>query len=74
MAAALLSLSARSLLAEPTQIFFDDFNRKEVQSERRQVGNACTTNTLIRSPGKRHAGLRQGALHWLQIQQPSTRC
>jgi hypothetical protein len=62
LSATLLWLSAGVLLAEPTLIFFDDFNREEVSSETEDVGNGWTTNTHRRAPGKRQALLRDGAL------------
>lgn len=62
LGAALLWLSAGVILAEPTLIFSDDFNREEVSSEREEVGNGWTTNTQRRAPGKRQALLREGAL------------
>jgi hypothetical protein len=61
LGAALLWLSAGVILAEPTLIFSDDFNREEISSEREEVGNGWTTNTQRRAPGKRQALLREGA-------------
>ena len=61
LGAAPLWLSAGAILAEPTLIFSDAFNRDEISSEREEVGNGWTTNTQRRAPGKRQALLREGA-------------
>lgn len=62
LGATLLWLSAGVILAEPTLIFSDDFNREEVSSEREEVGNGWKTNTERRAPGKRQAVLKDGSL------------